>query len=267
MRFFASLAVLSLAYTIVTAAPLSSEEDLEDVGEFGKYFEGDMVLTREQQEAITAPMDPSDDSRNGLRDVSKRWPDKTVVYYIVKQHFDQQQLGLIQKALAEIASKSCIKFRERRNGGEHAVRIQGSENGCFSMIGYNRGGSQVLNLARGCFRGGAGTVIHEMLHTIGFFHMQSNYNRDDYVTILWQNIIRGQEHNFAKYNRNIVTDFGTPYDYYSLMHYPETAFSSNGQKTIIPKQQGVVIGQRYDLSRYDIEKLNRMYCETTEGDD
>lgn len=46
----------------------------------------------------------------------------------------------------------------------------------------------------------------------------------------------GYENNFEKYNNSTVTDFGVPYDYGSLMHYGETAFSYNGKRTIIPKK-------------------------------
>ena len=55
------------------------------LGEFGEHFEGDMLLTKSQREAITEASDP--DSRNGLRDVAKRWPNRTVVYYIEEEHF------------------------------------------------------------------------------------------------------------------------------------------------------------------------------------
>lgn len=48
---------------------------------------------------------------------------------------------------------------------------------------------QVLNLAKGCFK--HGTVVHEMLHTLGFYHMQSTYDRDNFVEIVWENIKAG----------------------------------------------------------------------------
>jgi len=41
----------------------------------------------------------------------------------------------------------------------------------------------------GCFR--LGTIEHELLHTLGFFHQQSATERDDYVTIHWENIQDG----------------------------------------------------------------------------
>lgn len=49
-------------------------------------------------------------------------------------------------------------------------------------------------------------------------------------------LVTGTENNFAKYNNDTVTDFGVAYDYGSVMHYPEKAFSKNGNKTIVPLQ-------------------------------
>lgn len=74
-----------------------------------------------------------------------------------------------------------------------------------------RGGRQQLNLTPnqievGCFR--LGTIIHEFLHALGFYHMQSASERDDYVEIVWENIQSGTEGNFAKYNDSIITNFG-----------------------------------------------------------
>lgn len=54
------------------------------MGEFGEYFEGDMLLTTVQERAIHAA---KDDSRNGLRGGTKRWPNRTVVYHIETADF------------------------------------------------------------------------------------------------------------------------------------------------------------------------------------
>ncbi|XP_045760986.1 zinc metalloproteinase nas-4-like isoform X1 [Maniola jurtina] len=274
MILSASIIVLVVAI-FVNAAPVAEIEgpftddyEVSSVdAELGEHFEGDILLTSAQKEAIESQN--ASIERNGIKDTTKRWPNRTVVYHIVEDDFNATQVKMIEEGMADIANKSCIKFRPRKED-EHAVIIQGSENGCFSNVGLitkedkedqeegEEEVRQVLNLAKGCFR--HGTVVHEMLHTLGFFHMQSTYDRDDFVKIVWENILSGVEYNFKKYTVDTVTDFGIPYDYGSVMHYSSVAFTKNGNKTIIPLQENVEVGQRKGLSEKDILKLNKMYC-------
>ena len=79
-----------------------------------------------------------------------------------------------------------------------------------------------------------GTVVHEMLHAAGFWHEQSRPDRDQHVSVLWENISPGREDNFARYSRAEVSTLSLPYDTQSVMHYSATAFSRNGQYTITP---------------------------------
>ena len=55
------------------------------------------------------------------------------------------------------------------------------------------------------------------------------------------------------------------YDYGSIMHYGEYAFSANGKKTIVAIQNPTAtIGQRQHLSSNDISELNILYdCQST----
>jgi hypothetical protein len=109
-----------------------------------------------------------------------------------------------------------------------------------------------VNLADGCQ---LGQTIHEIGHVIGLWHEQSREDRDSFVTIQWANIEPGKEHNF---NQHISDgdDVGA-YDYGSIMHYGRTAFSRNGQDTIVPiNPAGAAIGQRTALSAGDIAAAN-----------
>jgi len=45
----------------------------------------------------------------------------------------------------------------------------------------------------------------------------------------------GHENNFDKADEQKTTGFGVPYDFRSVMHYSNMAFSANGRPTIIPK--------------------------------
>lgn len=59
-------------------------------------------------------------------------------------------------------------------------------------------------------------------------------------------------------------DNSIPYDYGSIMHYPKDAFSIQVDDpryyTIVPRKNGVKIGQRKELSERDWEHLRKMYC-------
>ncbi|CAF1447452.1 unnamed protein product [Adineta ricciae] len=110
--------------------------------------------------------------------------------------------------------------------------------GCASTVGQNWYSTKELTLANGCIH--EQTILHELLHTLGFWHEQSRPDRDNYVTIQYANVQPGTEHNFNKYTTSVDT-LGTPYDYNSLMHYGSTAFSSNGQATIVPKNSAAQI--------------------------
>eukprot|EP00063_Salmo_salar_P082205 XP_014057040.1 PREDICTED: meprin A subunit beta-like [Salmo salar] len=129
----------------------------------------------------------------------------------------------------------------------------------FSYIGRTFPNGQVVNIGQNC--GIIAIVEHELLHALGFWHEQSRYDRDEYVTIVNENILEGYQNNFNKYSENDTTTLGTPYDYYSVMHYSKDAFTNGNGSTIITKQPEFqeVIGQRLEMSSNDVLKLNRMY--------
>ena len=78
------------------------------------------------------------------------------------------------------------------------------------------------------------TIVHEFLHAIGFFHMQSSTDREDYVRIAWDHIEEGYAHNFNAYGSDEVTSFGLKYDVQSIMHYSAYSFTKDGYATLIP---------------------------------
>jgi hypothetical protein len=151
----------------------------------------------------------------------------------------------------------------------NAVMVTAENQGCWSYVGMI-GGTQKLNLASGCEA--MGVVVHEFLHAFGQSHEQSRPDRDEYVTILWDNIQSGKGHNFGIQQGG---DTDRPYDILSLMHYGTGFFSSNGQPTIEAKDKAYEYyttdpakfglytpGERIGMAQSDADQLGQQYlCE------
>ncbi|XP_053661515.1 seminal metalloprotease 1-like [Anopheles marshallii] len=236
------------------AARLRNLRPDELAEELSGQFEGDIVLSEEQERSILS------NKRNGLIASTYRWPGDTVPVLIVEEDFTTDQIEHIKRGLRQIELVTCLKFVTRTNEADY-VQVIGTGSGCYSSVGH-RGGAQTLNLEpyavdTGCFR--LATIVHEFIHALGFYHQQSASDRDQFVDIVWDNIEEGKQHNFNIYDADTVTDFNVMYDYGSVMHYSSTAFSKNGEKTIVPKDPNAAIGQRVGMSERDISKLNHMY--------
>ena len=124
----------------------------------------------------------------------------------------------------------------------------------------SRAGPQVVSLSRsGCVN--TGIVIHELLHAVGFHHEQNRPDRDNFIKVNFANISPDMAYNFDKMT-NTVTTQGFPYDYRSIMHYEDTAFSKNGQKTMVPLQSGVTLlpaYQKFAMTATDVAEVRKWY--------
>ena len=110
-----------------------------------------------------------------------------------------------------------------------------------------------MNIGPGC--AWKGIILHELLHVAAMKHQQQGCYRDNYVDVLWENIESEYSSNFAMLSCNHGFEF--LYDYGSIMHYGEYAFSSNGQKTI--NCRGYSCGQRFGLSFFDQYEIILLY--------
>uniref|UniRef100_A0A7M5X062 Metalloendopeptidase n=1 Tax=Clytia hemisphaerica TaxID=252671 RepID=A0A7M5X062_9CNID len=160
-------------------------------------------------------------------------------------------------------------WKPRTNADQHFVRFRDGS-GCSSYLGiakvFAEGGKtyQPITLASGCIAFNQGTVLHEMLHCMGFSHEQSRSDRDKYVTINTENINPRAIRNFNKLSNMVQASLNTQYDYGSVMHYHSTAFSINRQPTIVAKEPNVEFGQRNGMSPTDIKEMNDVYqCSNT----
>ncbi|XP_078581727.1 zinc metalloproteinase nas-4-like [Branchiostoma floridae x Branchiostoma japonicum] len=99
------------------------------------------------------------------------------------------------------------------------------------------------------------------MHVLGFYLEHTRYDRDNYVTIQWENILTGMRSQFNKRPRSEVDTQG-PYDTLSVMHYGGYAFSRDGTLPTITDKSGEPIATRRPnegMSDLDVTKLNKLY--------
>ncbi|XP_070494003.1 hatching enzyme 1.2-like [Chironomus tepperi] len=243
---------------------LKSENTIEDTEEdskfeHGNHFQGDIVLLEDQKKFLNNT--DLVGTRTGLIWEKYRWPKnrngRVVVPYKMSNVFSYKDKLRIVSAMNDLQLYTCVQFTARTYETDYINIISGD--GCFSNIG-RVGGMQYVSLQRrGCLS--HGTILHELIHTLGYDHMQNHPERDSYVYILWNNIVERQRSNFKKDDYRQFSNFGTPYDYYSVMHYEPYAFSKNGKPTIMSLDSNYsrIIGQRKSLSAGDAKRIIKMY--------
>merc|ERR1712179_339212 len=152
--------------------------------------------------------------RNAITHSYQLWPGGVVPYFVHSSH--AHETSQMESSMHEIMEKTkvngknCITFTPRSHENAYIQFITGS--GCHTPIGFRQNHRDDVTLGHGCLR--HGTIMHEILHSLGFWHEQSRADRDQYVAINYTNIQHGHEGNFRKYTLGREIDhLGTPYDY------------------------------------------------------
>jgi len=230
--------------------------DTEKNEEYGDLPDGD-ILVEEGRE-----FDPVSNPLNAVVNPNLLWPNAVAYYTIQNGVYTADQVRRIEAGIADLQEltkvngKQCITILPRNNEADY-ISIE-NYSGCSSYVG-RVGRNQRMSLVPSCVTRHA-TIMHEFLHAFGFHHEQKRSDRDDWVTINWDNIEPGKENNFVKLAVNQVNLLGTPYDYGSVMHYGPYGFAIDPTiPTIIPHDPKAEIGQRVTLSELDIERVQILY--------
>ncbi|XP_023232109.1 astacin-like metalloprotease toxin 5 [Centruroides sculpturatus] len=211
-------------------------------------FQGDIILFDD------------DDERNAVVGKNRVWPNGIIPYTIdAALESARSRIEAVMKDYEELTS-GCIKFRPKEDQNAYVRVFKGV--GCYSHIGKTLG-SQPLSLGPGCLS--YGHIAHELGHSIGFEHEHSRSDRDDHITIFWENIQKGMEDQFKKLSpsKNLLFN---EFDYDSIMLYGEYIFSidHSEKKTMVAKKEGVRLKdvKEKTISKSDVYRIRKLYkCE------
>ncbi|XP_074635197.1 uncharacterized protein LOC141893713 isoform X1 [Acropora palmata] len=250
-------------------AKLSEEEGNtaeEEQGKTDLMFEGDIILskfdltfvdTREQGD-VDGDLETRRQKRKANRNRMVLWQDRVIPYQFESDFPADYRLTVMQ-AIEEYHKYTCLRFVERTREPNWILFVH--KYGCWSSVGkkyWRQNHGQELSLGRGCNH--KGSIIHELMHALGFWHEQSRPDRNLYVEVLWENIQDGQSHNFNKYDRGRIDTLEIPYDYDSIMHYREDSYSKNGKPTMRSiKDSSRPLGQNKGFTSLDVQGINSLY--------
>ena len=228
-------------------------------GEF--VYQGDIMLSKDmvssEPQKLVYERGETPPANKSVARTSDRWPNNTV-YYAIDPNLSNQ--ARVIDAIKYWEANSNLKFVQRTNESNYVNFVSGS--GCSSYVGMISG-RQNLTLSSGC---STGNTIHEIGHAVGLWHEQSRIDRDTYITINYNNIQSGREHNFATYRSQGMdgVELTSALDFGSIMMYGSYSFSSNGKPTMVKKDGSTFNVQRSALSAGDKAGVDLMYPAHTE---
>jgi hypothetical protein len=268
-----ALSALGIPIDVVVYPPKSDAHRSKPVRQgvnpqlLGGGFEGDMFLPK--------GFNPSSQTRGTAKFGDITWPNGVIPYDIsaITDVADQKKItdAMMTLMYAVATPKAnttqraaCVYFRPRVSEDAVYFNIQYGT-GCSAHVGYMTNQQSQMTLQKnqgpqqnGCFY--TQVIQHELLHVTGFFHEQSRPDRDNFLEIHLENVEPSMQHNFNKYAwGSTAYNQGSTYDYASIMHYGTTAFTTNGQPTMIPRKSGAEIGEALQLSPVDIAEVRHLY--------
>ncbi|XP_076031313.1 zinc metalloproteinase nas-14-like isoform X2 [Oratosquilla oratoria] len=198
----------------------------------------------------------SDKHKMALSDNERLWRSGRLPYVI--SDVPEAVSDWIHGAIKAISDEGCVRISERTDQDDDYVKfVLGTD--MTSYIG-RQGGEQTISISKSVDN--MGVIMHEIMHTLGFGHEHNRPDRDDYITVNFDNIKPNARSYFEKYNNSggFLGPF-LEYDYISLMHATNNIIMAvdPSVKIITRKDGGSELGQRFKLTENDKKRLKQLY--------
>jgi hypothetical protein len=164
-----------------------------------------------------ADPDPAHMQKNSER--PQPWPGGVIPYDISKLTAAQQTIA--QRAMQRwMDTGAKIKFVPRTREAEY-VNFTGKTNAGnnTSQVGFKKGARTDVNITAFWWGQEEWMPAHELGHVLGFFHEHQRWDRDQSVTIHYENIKSGRADDYDWIPKTNWIVSSLPYDYRSIMHY------------------------------------------------
>eukprot|EP00092_Neocalanus_flemingeri_P090743 GFUD01114938.1.p1 GENE.GFUD01114938.1~~GFUD01114938.1.p1 ORF type:complete len:267 (-),score=33.65 GFUD01114938.1:248-1048(-) len=190
---------------------------------------------------------------------------------------------VIKGQMKLIEDNTCIKYEEKtyQDAPPHRLKIMVDQSTCspreysIRFAGYvmhMRGEEEVLLHSyyqltdketcelEGFAKWIRGSVLHELMHTLGATHTHQRADRDDYIIVHKECIILGYENKYSVLGYNTLS-VEIPYKCNSIMHYENSTFS-NGCPTMTPRPDNTDCRQMgsFEPISEDWDMLNKYQC-------
>ncbi|XP_039751955.1 zinc metalloproteinase nas-6-like [Pararge aegeria] len=195
-------------------------------------------------------------------DMSVRWPNGVVRYYVDERSYDNIFGVLMESAIQIIHRRSCIQFMRMEDIDKSSVNMSWihitnprKERKCNHEPRFMDNLEIELVFGYDCLK--TKDMLHTLLHGIGIKDEVTHPHRDKYIRVLWDNIHPAYQHLYRK-QEETPSKILVEYDPLSVMQFHDRAFSRNGRATIVPLEPGLVISPSETLSQLDQMRL-QMY--------
>lgn len=134
------------------------------------------------------------------------------------------------KVWSDVANITC---RQKVSADRNFLFVTDTQGECWTDVGVgNSSGRQMFNFTHDwCWE--RTKLVHEIGHVLGFMHEHQRPDRDKYLKVYPEN---AGQFSFA-YERLSFgeLDKSTSYDFMSIMHYWNKAYSVNGRAIMVPR--------------------------------